>query len=276
MQIKNQLEPQSFHFTIDKPNMLVRSEEIRNLAEIDGYCKGINETINFAEELWCVEVEEGISLVDWLFSFAGEGNPEDRKFLTELMSKVNKTSSEMQEHISIALGQYGKSVYDLISYIETRREILQNITNPSEFGMFMPTCFCNSVFADDIIREIKNIKNFPEHTEEIVKNLAVLNDEAISLYEKYHNNLKIAMDILSSKLLECSPDSSHEDALNFTFSFEEIVNGENVARNKKVACSPHLKLIHPGSDLRIYFWWCDNQIGNGEKVLIGRIGSHPY
>ena len=48
MQIKNQLEPQSFHFTIDKPNMLVRSEEIRNLAEIDGYCKGINETINFA------------------------------------------------------------------------------------------------------------------------------------------------------------------------------------------------------------------------------------
>ena len=38
MQISNELEVQSFQFTADKPNMLVRAEEINDLAEIDAYC----------------------------------------------------------------------------------------------------------------------------------------------------------------------------------------------------------------------------------------------
>ena len=41
MQISNELEIQSFQFTTDKPNMLVRAEEIDNLAEIDAYCKNM-------------------------------------------------------------------------------------------------------------------------------------------------------------------------------------------------------------------------------------------
>ena len=49
-----------------------------------------------------------------------------------------------------------------------------------------------------------------------------------------------------------------------------------MAREKMVVCSPHLKLIRGGSNLRIYFEWCDKDVGNGEKVLIGRIGRHPY
>ena len=61
----------------------------------------------------------------------------------------------------------------------------------------MPTCFINSIFADDIIPQMKYIADFSDHTEEIVKNLSVLNDEAISLYEKYHDNLQEAMRILS-------------------------------------------------------------------------------
>lgn len=276
MQINNRLEIQSFQFTKEKPNMLVRSEEIRNLADVYGYCAKIKERINYSEDLWNVVVEEGVELSEWLYYSLGEGNYEDRRLLAELIAKASDSTGEKDEKISIALGKYYSAAYDLVSYTKLRREILQRISNPSDFGKFMPTCFVNSIFADDIINEMKNIKNFSMHTEEIVNNLAVLNDEAVSLYEKYHHNLKQAMDILSSKLLACSPDSNNKDSLKFTFSYEECINGENVARNKSITCSPHLKLIHKGSDLRIYFWWCDSEVGNGEKVLIGRIGSHPY
>lgn len=44
----------------------------------------------------------------------------------------------------------------------------------------------------------------------------------------------------------------------------------------EIECSPHLKLIRKDSNLRIYFYWKDDRIGNGKKVLIGRIGRHPY
>ena len=47
-------------------------------------------------------------------------------------------------------------------------------------------------------------------------------------------------------------------------------------REKEVLCEPHLKLIRRDSDLRIYFWWCDDKIGEGQKVLVGHIGRHPY
>lgn len=276
MQIRNQLETQSFSFTVEKPNMQVRSEEIRNLAEVDEYCSSIHESIKYTEDIWNVEVEEGITFVEWLYGVIGEGSFDDRRFLSELISKTGKNTNEIEQQISISLGLYEDSAYDSKSYAFARRKILQEIANPQEFGEFMPSCFVNSVFADDIIHEMKNIKNFSDHTEEIVKNLSILNDEAIFLYEKYHDNLKYAMDILSSKLLECAPDPSHVNALKFSFSYEESIDGENIARNKEIVCSPHLKLVHKGSNLRIYFWWCDSKIGKGEKVLIGRIGGHPY
>lgn len=37
-----------------------------------------------------------------------------------------------------------------------------------------------------------------------------------------------------------------------------------------------MKLIRPDSDLRIYFFWFDDEIEKEEKVLIGHIGGHPY
>lgn len=45
MQISNELEIQSFQFTTDKPNMLVRAEEIDNLAEIDAKDVGKGEKV---------------------------------------------------------------------------------------------------------------------------------------------------------------------------------------------------------------------------------------
>lgn len=276
MQISNELEIQSFQFTTDKPNMLVRAEEIDNLAEIDAYCKNIQESFQWTDDIWWMEVEEGVTLCDWLFSSKGEGSDDDRRQLQELLSKNPQITSENAQTITISLGTYDDLVSDLKMYIDARRDILKGISNPIEFESFMKSCFANSLFADNILSEMKNIADFSEHTEEIVNNLSVLNDEAIDLYKKYHNNLKIAMDILASKLLACSPDPNHVESLNFTFSYLENIKGENVAKYKEITCSPHLKLIHKGSDLRIYFYWCDKDVGNGEKVLVGRIGSHPY
>lgn len=45
---------------------------------------------------------------------------------------------------------------------------------------------------------------------------------------------------------------------------------------EQVVCHPHFKLIRDDSDLRIYFQWKDSRVGNNEKVLIGRIGRHPW
>ncbi len=278
MQISNELEVQSFQFTADKPNMLVRAEEINELAEIDAYCKNIHESIHCTDDIWYMEIEEGVMLFEWLFSSKGEGSEDDRRRLQELLSKNTQIKNTQitdknAKPITISLGTYDDLVSDLKTYIDARRDILKGISNPTEFESFMHSCFANSLFADDILSEMKKIADFSEHTEEIVNNLSVLNDEAIDLYKKYHNNLKKAMDILASKLLACSPDPNHLKFLNFKFSYLENINGENVAKYKEITCSPHLKLINKGSDLRIYFYWCDKDVGNGEKVLVGRIGS---
>ena len=276
MQISNMLQSESFYFTDAKPNMLVRSDEIRSLVDIEEYCKMIQESIDYEDDIWDVEVEENIFLYDWMFGKTGYGNSEDRRFLMELISKRSIKVKEEAHQISISLGVYKDCVCEVESYVEERRKILKAIHNPSEFAKFMPSCFVNSIFADDITCEMRNIKDFAIHTEEITNNLSVLNDEAVCLYKEHHNNLKAAMDILSSKLRACTPDPKHEKVLKFSFSYEECIDGENLARNKEITCSPHLKLIHKGSNLRIYFWWCDTEIGKGEKVLIGRIGRHPY
>lgn len=276
MQISNELEIQSFEFTPDKPNMLVRGEEIGNLVEIDEYCKNIEEVIRWIDDIWYIEVEDSVMFGDWLFSSQGEGAYDDRRRLQELLSKNTQIVNKNARIIKISLGEYGDCVSDLKTYIETRRDVLKNIFNPIEFEEFMHSCFVNSQFSDDILNEMKNIADFSEHAEEIVKNLSVLNDEAIGLYKKYHDNLKVAMDILASKLLECSPDPKHVKNLKFRFSYQENIEGENVTKYKEITCSPHLKLIHRGSDLRIYFYWCDKDVGKEKKVLVGRIGSHPY
>ena len=208
----------------------------------------------------------------------GKIREDDRRLIEEMLSKKwqygNFDSGD--EKILISLGQYMNGRADMKEYLDYRRSLLSNLSDVQEYEEFMQSCFPNSCFADNILKEMKNIENFPQNAKEITDNLSVLNDDAIELYRQYNTNLKKAMDILSAKLLECSPDPSHVEELYFPFMYEEQINGESVSKEKLVACSPHLKLIHKGSNLRIYFWWCDTDIGEGKKVLIGRIGRHPY
>ena len=165
---------------------------------------------------------------------------------------------------------------DLAQYFFQRRDILTGCISCQEFSSFMKTCFPDIIFAEDIEKGICGIPNFGHRSvrEAIVHDLGVLNDEALDLYRKYHPDTSKMYQALETKVLACSIDTpKHNKHLYFSFSY--IDDAENV-QIKSVLCSPHTKLIRRDSNLRIYFAWQDADIGNGEKILVGRIGGHPY
>lgn len=138
----------------------------------------------------------------------------------------------------------------------------------------MESCFPNSKFAEDCKNELKYIKNFDCYKEEIVKCLALLDERAIGLYRQYSNNLKEAGRILQAQMQRtCAlSDPNHKGELQFVFYYDK----ENDFATKRIECQPHFKLIRDDSDLRVYFYWQDKDIEDGKKVLIGRVGRHPY
>ena len=279
MQINNILEEESFCYTAEKATMDLRADEIDKLREINEYCRNIKpvkEELLFSERIWEIEVEKGVPLSDWLFSGKGHGRQDDKDKILEIIGKqLYQRNNDESKKIAVALGEWENAVWNRNQYISKRRNILAEITDVQEYCDFMKSCFMQCEFADNIMEEMKYIKDFPEHAEEITRNLSVLNDEAVDLYEKYHDNLSEAIKILSTKLLECSNDPKHRKGLQFTFSYEECEKTGEIG-HADIECSPHLKLFRRDSDLRIYFYWKDDRIGNGKKVLIGRIGRHPY
>lgn len=234
MQVDNLLVEKSFQFTQEKNQMLARTDEIGAFAEIAYYCDQIREKLKYQDELWDVEVEEGVTFSDWLYSGKGTGCVDDRRRMQEIFSKsavmCDLGMEDQQAIILVSCGPYENTVCDKISYIEVRREYLSSIKDVEEYEAFMHSCFIDSIFAENIVREMKNIKNFSQNSKEITKCLSVLNDEAISLYQQYRNHLSEAMNILSVKLCACGPDPKHEQSLNFPFQYEELLYG------KKLCC----------------------------------------
>ena len=287
MQVINTLIDKSFAYTSEKENLSVRRDEIGDLMEIVAYCQdeSVREPLEYHEELWETFVQEGVTFADWIYG-GGIGNDDDRRRMLEALSKkamiestrdlsVSDTSSS--KNINISLGEFSESVSTVAEYVYERREILSSIRKVTEYETFMQSCFINSRFAQGILSEMKHISGFPDKTKEITTALGILNDYAVKLYQQYSDHLEEAMRILSARLhRECAPDPKHSADLIFTFTYSEQIEGETVARTKDIECSPHLKLLHPGSNLRIYFYWCDNMVGDGKQVLVGRIGRHPY
>lgn len=294
MQIINSLMEESFAYTEAKKNMNVRRNEIGELMEIVTYCQdeAVKEPVVYEDVLWETYVQEGVTFTEWLYGSGGEGTEDDRRRLLEAMSKNEIISrNENQEvdgtidmkevgskrRIRISLGEFPTCVSMERGYIEERRNILASIQNVKEYEAFMQSCFIKSCFAKGMLSEMKQIQDFPRNTREITRALGILNDNAVELYQKYSNHLEEAMRILTALLQrECAPDPKHADELVFSFTYSERLEGKTVARTKDIECSPHLKLLHSGSNLRIYFYWCDENVGEGKKVLVGRIGRHPY
>ena len=287
MQVINALIEQSFEYTAKKKNLAVRRDEIGDLMEVIAYCQddAVKEPLEYRETLWEMCVEEGITFTDWLYG-GGAGSDDDRRRMLEALSKKGLIESDRDwsvyedsklRKINISLGGFPACVSIVKEYVQERREILSSIKKVMDHEAFMQSCFINSRFAKGILSEMKHISNFSDNTKEITKALGVLNDYAVKLYQQYSNRLEEAMRILSAKLQrECAPDPKHAEELIFTFTYSENIEGDKVSRTKDVECSPHLKLLHPGSNLRIYFYWCDDAIEDGKKVLVGRIGRHPY
>ena len=165
---------------------------------------------------------------------------------------------------------------DLTQYLAHRRDILVGCITSQEFSSFMKTCFPDIVFSDDIERGLHRISDFAklDVRTAIAHDLGVLNDEALDLYREYYPDTGKMCQALGAKVLACSVDApEHNKHLYFSFSY--VDNAENI-QIKSVLCSPHTKLIRRDSNLRIYFAWQDADIGGGEKILVGRIGGHPY
>ena len=287
MQVINSLIEQSFEYTAEKEILAFRKDEIGDLMEIIAYCQddAVKEPLEYQKALWETCVEEGITFTDWLYG-GGAGSNDDRRRMLEALSKKalvesdkNRTICETStlKNINITLGEVRTGVSTVEEYVHERRKILCSIRKVTDYEAFMQSCFINSRFAKGILSEMKHISNFSDNTKEITKALGILNDQAVKLYQQYSNRLEEAMRILSARLQrECAPDPKHSEDLIFTFTYSENIEGDKVAKTKDIECSPHLKLLHPGSNLRIYFYWCDDAIEDGKQVLVGRIGRHPY
>ena len=278
--IDNRLYESSFQYDqMNGTNYLgTREEELFRMQEIWDYCR-INEEMLSCnlETFYEIEVEPGVSLCDWVFANQGTGSQDARSMLLYMLDSIKEYENAGDREIGISLGNYEGCAGTVNEYQEKRRELLAEITDVEEFADFMGTCFLNTVFSDNVLSAMRRIPKFRECTKEIVSNLALLNDHAIEIYKRHNCDAGNAMKELSARAIKCTGDSAHKSYLKFPFSYTEKENsGEQRCQIKEVECSPHMKLIRPDSNLRIYFFWFDDDVGDGQKVLIGHIGGHPY
>ncbi|GFI44726.1 hypothetical protein IMSAGC019_00028 [Lachnospiraceae bacterium] len=276
MEIQNKFCEGSLDYR-QKGHIDSRMEELAALYDVSEFCKDNNEKMEYSSQaLYGQEIKKGVLLADWLFEWdSGSETMEMKQFFWRMVEQMWRESLDREdaEVISCSLGEQEGFAHDLKSYIKARRKILEGMTEPREYARMMPSCFGNSVFAEGIEEEMQNIEDFALHTKELTLNLSVLNDEALEIYGRCHKDGNLAMKELDSRLLACSPDYKHQSQLRFEFSY---IDEEGDTHIKKVTCHPHLKLVKKNSDYRIYFAWRDDLVGDGKKVLVGRIGRHGW
>lgn len=277
LSVSNLFHEKSIDYRTNGKSIAERLEEVVNLRDIYDCCVANDEHIECDIEcLYTQEVEPDNMLAEWLYSEDAESDYDLRRMLMELFQTFLQKEEEKNCTIHISMGIQSGCIWEEKGYWLERRKYLKGIRKTSEFYEFMRTCFVKTEFSDKVEHALREIEDFAQHTEEIVHNLSILNDEAIEIYEKHNCNSKEAMRELASKALDCSGDPKHKDLLKFPFSYFVEEAGERKEHIAEIICEPHMKLIRRDSNLRIYFYWRDNRIANGEKVLIGKIGGHPY
>lgn len=278
MEITNELISDSFSYQYSNEALTCRNDEQEKLDQVLDFCKSIEEMVCYAQELLDTEVEEGIFLYEIIYGLKNGKSRDGTVFLQEMFHKKCRVKTVESDHvIQCSCGTYTGGVATIQEYAKKRQEFLREMSDCREYGQFMRTCFPNSVFSDDCEQELTHIKNFKYYKEEITDCLSLLDEQAVPLYFKYQKNLVQAEKILQTQLKRtCAPDPDHKKDLMFEFSYEQEKNGEIQEKKKWVECQPHFKLVGDNSNLRVYFWWKDDEIGNGKKVLIGRVGRHPW
>ena len=179
--------------------------------------------------------------------------------------------------IMCSCGAYDGAAADLKEYAKLRQSYLKTLGKPQEYADFMRSCFPNSIFSNECDQELGYIKDFKENVGEITDCISLLDEKAVELFLQHSKNPEFAMKLLEQELgRTCAPDLKHQKQLSFEFSYDEKIGEQIDERKKMVVCHPHFKLIRDDSDLRVYFQWKDTKVGKDEKVLIGRIGRHPW
>lgn len=278
MKITNEIINESFSYVYSQKAVSTRMSEQLDLDEILEFCLSIQEKTCYDEELLYTEVEDGIFLYELLYGVKDGASRDGTVFLREMMNKKCKKKTEDAEHvIGCSCGTFPDAASNLHEYAAKRQEFLRTVIDPRKYGKFMRTCFPNSVFAEGCEKELEYVKDFSMYRNEITDCLSLLDEKAISLYHEYQTNLAEAQRILQAMLQKtCAPDPEHKKFLRFEFTYEQEIDGEMQPRKKVIECQPHFKLIRDDSDLRVYFWWQDDEVGDGKKVLIGRVGRHPW
>lgn len=284
MKIKNSFVQESFVWNGHSDEDF--KDAAKRLDEVVRYLHNLDEPIYGQNDLYCQE----ILLNTPIYSFyeRTENDPlNDAKQMVILslqgMFSEEEDAETFDDQIGLQFytienpaGDPGRQSADFAQHLARRRDILTGCTICQEFSSFMRTCFPDIIFAEDIEKGIRGIPDFGQDSvrRAIVHDLGVLNDEAMSIYEKHYPHFEEMFKELSAKGVVCSPDKpENKSYLTFSFSYS-LDSGES--RIKTVFCSPHTKLIRRDSNLRIYFAWQDADVGTGQKVLVGRIGGHPY
>ena len=257
MRIKNSFVQESFVWNGHSDNDF-KDSAIR-LFDIVAYLRSLDEPIYCQDDLYSKKI-----LLDTPIYGLFERDEQDPLYdakqmvLLSLQGMSYEDDETFDDQIGLQFyaidnpeGEPVRQVTDLTQYLFQRRDILIGCAICQEFSSFMRTCFPDIIFAEDIEKGIRGIPNFGQSSvrEEIVHDLGVLNDEALSIYEKHHPLVKEMFDELSAKGVDCSPDKSkNRKYLTFSFSYS-LDSGESQV--KPVFCSPHTKLISKNSNLSI-------------------------
>lgn len=278
MEIINRLKEKSFQYEERKTPINERWGELIELSELSDWCAEINEKIIYIiDELSTIEVEPDVTFWEFIY----REDTDVTYMLRDIVSKnwVAKSADDGEkEHIYCSLGKAEEAAGNIKEYVQKRQIFLNKATSAKQYATFMRSCFPNSLFASGYEEEFRNIKDFALHKEQITECLKILDEEAIQIYNQYRCNMSEAYKYLQSRIpnVTCGPDKNHKADEIFKFQYDVIKGKQTVVKEKDVMCDPHLKLIRADSDLRIYFWWKDDEIENGTKVLIGRVGRHPW
>lgn len=163
--------------------------------------------------------------------------------------------------------------YEVSHWYQLHRHYLKDPDDTEELYQGICEFFPELIFSRNVRAGLDGISHIRDNAPEIVRHLTALDTYGMLVFDEYGRTAG-EVDVLrrlgSMGGIECSTqgDPVYEKR-NLTFSF---LNDHELIEN--VVCSPHTKLFHSGSDLRIYFTWGKNSIGIGKNLLIGHIGRH--
>jgi len=256
-----------YNLNIESLRYVNRSEDDNLEDTISRFSKLIeslheNEKIFFGSEIWEMEIEDGKYLYDLDMS-----NDHGA-----LLFKTFRKPSNFPAAISYIYNlDFYKTVnnyiYDKTTKQKALRSVISSLTDVDKYIELMPIVFDNLLFSTIVPSIMKHhYRPFHDFYIHITKHLETLNEYALEIYNEHQPNEehKMCSKLGTKGSFGCSLESGRPNPDAHTFSFNGV----------KAECYPHTKLIHDGTDHRIYFKWNDSQIQNGTKTLVGHIGGH--